>query len=281
VNSRILTAVTFGALGRTPDDALDLVAAAVLIAQEEFPDLRLSDVMEKFADLARRAPHLDGAPPRRRAEALARFLFRDERFGPNEATYHDPRNSCVNVVLETRRGIPISLSLVLLEVARRCGLALCGVGFPGRFLVGLPGDPEFYIDPFGRGRVLSAQGCRDLHRELTGGNGKWSDAFLAPVTRKQTLQRMLRNLKEIFLLREDVGRCRAAAEKLSALSPDDLEELRDRGVLSLSEGDWMRALSDLETYLAGRPAAEDAELIRTHVKVLKQHIAAVGLAEPG
>ncbi len=272
MNNRILTQASFSALGRLPDDQVDLVLANVMIAQEDFPALRLSDVAARFADLAARAPRLEASTPRRRATALAEFLFVQEGFHGNDKTYYDPRNSFVNHVLERKSGIPISLTLVLLEVARRTGVPLAGVGFPGRFLAGIPGDPDFFIDAFGGGRILDAKGCEELFREQSGGKGKWSPAFLETVTRKQTLQRMLRNLKEIYLHREDVPRCLRAAEKLSALAPDDLEEVRDRGVLSLHGGAFVRALSDLETYLAGRPEADDAELIRTHVKVLKQHL---------
>jgi regulator of sirC expression with transglutaminase-like and TPR domain len=274
VNTRILTQATFATLGRLPDDQLDLILANVLIAQEDNPALRLSDVAARFADLAARAPRLEAASNRKRAEALSVYLFQEEGFRANEKAYYDPRNSFVSHVLERKVGIPISLTLILLEVARRCGIPLAGVGFPGRFLAGLPGDGDFFIDSFGGGRVLNAKDCEDLYREQSGGKGKWSPEFLATVSRKQTLQRMLRNLKEIYLNREDVPRCLRAAEKLSALSPDDLEEIRDRGVLSLHGGAFVRALSDLETYLAGRPEADDAELIRTHVKVLKQHLGA-------
>ncbi|MCC6739852.1 MAG: tetratricopeptide repeat protein [Planctomycetia bacterium] len=274
MNARILTQASFSALGRLPDDQIDFVLASVLIAQEEDPSIRLSDVAARLSDLAARAPTVPGAPMRRRAEAIATFLFQEEGFHANEKAYYDPRNSFLHFVLERKVGIPISLTLVLLEVARRRDVPLVGVGFPGRFLAGLPGDGDFFIDAFGGGKVLTAKECEALFLEQTGGHGRWSPSFLEPVTRKQTLQRMLRNLKEIYLNREDVPRCLRAAEKLSALSPDDLEEVRDRGVLALHGGAYMRALSDLETYLAGRPGAEDAELIRTHVKVLRQHIGA-------
>lgn len=274
VNTRILTHASFTALGRLPDDQLDLVLASVLIAQDEYPALRFSEVAGAFADLAARAPRNERMSPRERVEALSVFLFQEERFRGNEKTYYDPRNSFLNEVLERRLGIPITLTLVLLEVAGRCGLPMVGVAFPGRFMAGLPGDANFFVDPFGGGKILTAKECESMYAEQTEGRGRWSPAWLAPVSRKQTLQRMLRNLKEIYLNREDVPRCLRAAEKLSALEPDDLEELRDRGVLSLHGGAWIRALSDLETYLAGRPGADDAELIRTHVKVLKQHLGA-------
>ncbi|MCE9583584.1 MAG: tetratricopeptide repeat protein [Planctomycetes bacterium] len=274
MNARILTHASFTALGRLPDDQLDLVLASVLIAQDEYPGLRLSEVAGRLADLAARAPACKGASPREKAEALSVFLFREERFRGNEKGYYDPRNSFMNEVLERRLGIPITLTLVLLEVASRCGLPMAGVAFPGRFLARLPGDDDFFVDPFGGGRILTAKGCEDMFADQTEGRGRWMESYLLPVSRKQTLQRMLRNLKEIYLNREDVPRCLRAAEKLSALEPDDLEELRDRGVLSLHGGAWIRALSDLETYLAGRPEADDAELIRTHVKVLKQHLGA-------
>ena len=272
VNARILSRSYFAGLAAIPDERIDLVAASVVLAQDEDPKLRLSEVAGGFADLAARSPRLPGAADRPRAEALAVFLFREEGFSPNEADYYDPANSFLDHVLQRRTGIPITLSLVLLEVGRRLGLPLVGVAFPGRFLVRLPGDPDFFIDPFARGRILSARGCESLYRRQTDGKGAWSSEFLDPASRKRTLQRLLRNLKEIYLRQEDIPRCLAIAEKLAALFPEDLEEIRDRGVLSLHSGSWVRALADMETYLAGRPEAEDAELIRSHVKVVRGQI---------
>ena len=269
MSPRILTQIEFGRLGRQPDSEIDLALAAARIAEDEYPRLRPSDVLRPLADLAARAPRLPGAPDRVRAAALARFLFKEEGFGPNEQEYYDPRNSYLNDVLARKLGIPITLSLVLLEVARRVDIPLAGIGFPRRFLVGLAGDPDFFIDPFGRGRVLDLRAAMKLHEELGAPRRSWRPGFACPVSKKEILQRLLRNLKEIFLRREDIPRCLAATEKLAALSPEDLEEVRDRGVLSLHGRAWIRALADLETYLAGRPEADDAHLIRSHVRVLR------------
>jgi regulator of sirC expression with transglutaminase-like and TPR domain len=273
--SHVLTQVCFGEIARRADDEIDLALAALLIAEEEYPRLRPSDVLESIGELARRAPRLEGSG-RERAATLAHHLFVTEGFRPNQEAYYDPGNSYLNCVLERRLGIPISLSIVLIEVAARLGLTLVGVGFPRRFLVRLPDDDDFFIDPFERGRTRTAEGCRRLFRQLGGEDESWSPDFLAPATRKHVLQRMLRNLKEIFLRANDVPRCLAAAEKLSALEPGDLDEIRDRGVLSLHGGAWVRALADLETYLAGRPAADDSELIRRHCRVLRRHIVEAG-----
>ncbi|MBI2922481.1 MAG: tetratricopeptide repeat protein [Planctomycetes bacterium] len=266
---RILTQIEFGRYGRQPDSEIDLAVAAGRIAEDEYPRLRPSDILRPLADLAARAPRLPGAPDRVRAAALARFLFKEEGFGPDEAEYYDPRNSYLNEVLARKVGIPLTLSLVLIEVAHRVGIPLVGIGFPRRFLVGLAGDTDFFVDPYGRGRVLDLRGTMKLHEELGGPRRSWRPAFACPASNKEILQRLLRNLKEIFLRREDIPRCLAATEKLAALSPDDLEEVRDRGVLSLHGRAWIRALADLETYLAGRPEAEDSDLIRSHVRVLR------------
>jgi len=272
----LLTRVCFGEIARRPDSEIDFTVAASLIAEEEYPDLRPSDILGQLQDIAARAPRLEGSA-RERATLLAHHLFVTEGFRPNETSYDDPANSYLNVVLSTRLGIPISLSLVLIEVGALLGLPLVGIGFPRRFLVGLPGDDDFYIDPFDRGRMRGAAGCRRLFRQLGGEDADWTPEFLAPSSRKQIVQRVLRNLKEVFLRAGDVPRCLAAAQKLSALEPSDLDEIRDRGVLSLHGGAWVRALADLETYLAGKPGAEDAELIRRHCRVLRRHIVDAGV----
>jgi regulator of sirC expression with transglutaminase-like and TPR domain len=274
VNSSVLANPSFEALGRLPDDQLDLALAATLIAQDLRPTVRATDVFRSLASLAARAPRLDGAPPRARARALSEFLFRKEGFGPAPESAGHPAASDIDLVLRNRQGIPITLSLVLIEVARRTGLRLHGIGFPMRFLVGIPGDPDAYIDPWSRGRFLDRTACRGLLAELSGGKLPWREEFLAPATHKQIVQRMLRNLKELYLRRQDVARCLLAAQRLSALAPEDLEEVRDRGVLALHNCEWVRALSDLQRYLAGRPEAEDAPLIRRHARKLRDQILA-------
>src|SRR5262249_8416488 len=155
---------------------------------------------------------------------------KQEGFRANRTNYYDPRNSFLNDVLERKKGIPITLSVVYLEVARRAGLELRGVGFPGHFLVKCAeGEEEIVIDPFDKGEVRTVEDLQMLLDGLYGGKVALRPEFLAPVTHRQIVQRMLNNLKGIYLSEENLLKALSAAERLVILQPSSAPEIRDRG----------------------------------------------------
>lgn len=180
-----------------PDEALPLDEAALCIAAHADPSVDVGANLARLDDLAAAcpAPTLDG---------LVQHLFRHEGFTGNSSDYYDPRNSLLHEVLERRLGIPITLSVVALEVGRRIGVPLSGVGLPGHFLLRDKVDERVFIDPFHGGRLLDEAACRRLHRTMAGAESRWDPSYLLPVSRRSIVLRMLGNLKAIYLRRADV-----------------------------------------------------------------------------
>jgi regulator of sirC expression with transglutaminase-like and TPR domain len=255
---------------------LDLVRAALLIAQPEYPGLEVERCLERIALLA--APLRDAVDaadgPVDAALLIARHLGQDLGFAGNTEDYSDPRNSFLNEVMERRTGIPITLSLIYLAVAGELGVPLCGVGFPGHFLVRLDGDPEqaslLVLDPFHRGAVLDRSALHRRLREVAGPSARLGTEHLEAATPVQILIRMLRNLKTIYLGSGDHLRALAATERILILAPDDLAELRDRGGLYERLGCVGPATQDLQRYLALSPAAGDRAEVSRRVGELQR-----------
>jgi regulator of sirC expression with transglutaminase-like and TPR domain len=176
-------------------------------------------------------------------------------------------------VLDRKTGIPISLSVLYMEVGQKIGLALQGIGFPGHFLVKALGDrEEIIIDPFNQGEILSHEGLEAMLSKLYGGKIVFDSALLQPVSKKQILRRMLNNLKLIYLRQEDWLKGLSVIERLVVLDPGSGEDIRDRGLIYLRLECFKQALEDLESYLRLVPNAADAGAVREQVKVLTRQI---------
>ena len=249
-----------------------LAEAALAIAAEEYPDLDPAACLAELDRLGALA--VRRAPVARRAattlRAVREVLFEDEGFRGNEKSYYDPRNSYLNEVLDRRLGIPITLSLVFLEVARRAGLELAGVGFPGHFLVKLAPEagPEIFIDPYNAGELLTAEECVARFKNVSQGRD-FDPRFLQAVSPRQILGRMLHNLKKIYVEQGDDVRAYWVIDRLLILAPDAADEIRDRGLVSARLGLKPAAARDLEAYLALQPAAADVGEIRELLATLR------------
>jgi regulator of sirC expression with transglutaminase-like and TPR domain len=246
-------------------DPVPLDQVALAIAEEEYPRLDTEEYLVRLDRLAERVRRKAPASGRTvmALHALRKVLFEEEGLQGNEAEYGDPRNSFLNDVLDRRLGIPISLSVVYMEVARRIGLTLAGVGFPGHFLakhVSATGT-EFFVDAFNGGELLSADECVARYRARTGGRDL-DRRYLDAVAPRQILARMLHNLKRSYLERKDDVRAYWVLDRLLLLAPGQLETLRDRGLVSARLGVAAAAERDLESYLSGAPAATDAADVR-------------------
>lgn len=255
-----------------PDEEIDLLRAALEMGRFAYPDLDTEAHIHRLTRLADAASRYllesDDISPL----ALARFLFEVVGFAGNAEHYTDPRNSFLNEVLVRRLGIPISLSVVYLEVARRSNVAAEGVGLPGHFIVRVhdPNGQVMYLDPFHRGAVLTEADCRARVHALTAGRLPFHPAFLQPVGRRYILTRMLNNLKHSYLARGDVASAAQIVERLLVLSPDDLEVMRDLGVLYAQLGKVRAAISLLQRYVEERPTAPDVPAIQAMLRELVQ-----------
>ena len=272
-----------------------LAPAALLVARIEYPRLDVEAYLAKLdamGELARRAMqrHVERTGDGSRLaciKAVNECLFDELHFVGNREKYEDPRNSCLNEVLDRRTGIPITLCVVYMEVARRAGLHIDGVNFPGHFLVRCPevgsrGSSGLIIDPFHGGALLSEHDCRLLLQRQVGGEVAFSKSLLAPTTRLQIIVRMLINLKRIYVHMRSFPQARDVTELLLAMTPSALSELRDRGLLAYHLNDVTGALRDLQTYLKlsslselDKESREEQEQIWEHVKTLRRRVASL------
>ncbi|MEJ8810900.1 MULTISPECIES: SirB1 family protein [Variovorax] len=260
------------------DEQFPLLEAAASIAQDEYPELDvqqvLGDVDQLLARLKRRLPA--DAAPLHRLRTLNQFFFHDLSFGGNVNDYYDPDNSYLNAVLRTRRGIPISLAVLWMELAHGLGLQARGVGFPGHFMlkVTLP-KGQVVIDPF-TGKSLSREELSERLEPYKRSNGLVGDfdvplgLYLQPATPREIIGRMLRNLKEIHHAQEDWQRAIAVQDRLVALFPEAWGEYRDRGLAHAEQGNSALAVRDLETYLAHADEALDIDTIAERVAALRR-----------
>lgn len=262
------------AVGR-PEEEIDLGRAALVIAQSEYPELDIDAYVGKIDRLAASVSDRCGeeSNPYRLLASLNYVLFTQEGFRGDRSDYYNPKNSFLNDVIERKQGIPITLSVLYMEIARRVGLTVEGVGFPGHFLVKcLDEEEEIVIDPFHGGEVRPAEELQGLLDELYQGKVSFRPEFLASVTKKQILRRMLHNLKAIYLHQGNLAKTVSVIERLVILDPYAAQEIRDRGLLYLKLESLPRALEDLETYLKLAPHVDDADEIREQVVSLRKRL---------
>ena len=262
----------FTALVSGPEEDLDLAEAALLIAREEQPDLDVAHYLKRLDQLADAVrTELPPSPTHNDTlQCLNTHLFLKEELRGNTGEYYDPRNSFLNEVLETKVGIPITLSVIYMEVGRRLGLALVGIGFPGHFLVRYSGpDGERILDPFLGGANLSEAQLAAKLRSMYGENNPLAvqvSKLLTPATKKEILTRMLGNLKGVYLNKGDFERALSVIDRMVLIRPDAATEFRDRGAVQQRLGRMQGAVRDFKTYLELTPDAPDADRIRTLIQ---------------
>ncbi len=268
--------LAFARLLTQPEAEIDLAEAALLIAKEEYPGLEVADYLGRLENMAEHVRTLVGTTvnPHRLIASLNEYLFQRLGFHGNTQEYYDPRNSFLNEVLDRRIGIPITLSIVYMSVAHRSGLCLQGVGMPGHFLVKYVAQgEEIVIDPFNGGAMVSPSDCQRLMDHVYGGKLAFQQRFLAAVGTRQILFRMLSNLKGIYCNAQEYGKALGVVERLLILDPRVPNEIRDRGLLLCQLKRFAEATLALERYLRLMPAAEDAEVIREHLRSLRERVA--------
>ncbi len=259
------------ALRDQPGIALD--AAALEMAAIERPGLDPAPYLEMLdriaSELDTRLGRHSGADGPRFVRIANHYLFQELGFRGNESDYYDPGNSCLDVVLDRRTGIPITLSVVYIEVARRLGRPAFGIGLPGHFVVQYADvDYSTYIDPFHGGRLLTEDDCSKLSREITGVDPAAERSTLAPVGSRYILVRMLNNLRSVYFQSKQYGKAAAVMDLLLEAFPENADYYKARGVARLNLREFVAAKRDLETYLKFSPNTPDREEITRQLEAI-------------
>jgi regulator of sirC expression with transglutaminase-like and TPR domain len=276
-SSELLQAFAALVQSRIDDERIDLLRAALTFARVEYPHLDPDPYIHQVEDLSRRAAALidDPGEPAECIAALNQVLFKEEMFCGNAADYYNPRNSFINDVLDRRLGIPITLALLYMEVGRRAGFPLFGVGMPGHFLVkhyDISGRP-ILIDAFERGSVVTEEDCRKKVQTIYSGQITLQPEFLLTVTRRQMLTRMLNNLRTIYLSQRDFRRAVQMVDLILVIYPRSPEDVKQRAALRYNLDDFSGALADFEEYVKMAPDASDAEDVRQTAVGLRRQLA--------
>jgi regulator of sirC expression with transglutaminase-like and TPR domain len=256
-----------------PEDQIDLGRATLAIATQEYPDLKIEDCLSQLDALGQAVELRIGEErnPYRVIAALNTVLFKEHGFQGNRAEYYDPKNSFLNDVITRKKGIPISLSVIYMEVARRVGLSLGGVGFPGHFLVKYhDAEIEILIDVFNEGEIRAREDLDQMLQQLYRGQVSYQPGFVAPLSKRDILRRMLNNLKWIYLEKGDPLKTLSVLDQLVILDPGSASEIRDRGLLYITLECYAQALEDLESYLRLAPGADDAPRIKAQIESVRQ-----------
>jgi len=277
----------FVALITGNDADIDLARAALLIANEEYPDLDVAHYMAQLDSLAEHVRDMLGISPAGNISqtsakpelpdvlvAINSVLFDQEHFRGAQKDYYNPCNSFLNDVLERHTGIPITLSLLYIEIGKRLGMQIDGIGLPFHFVVRcrLP-DGDIYVDAFEGGRLLSEEECRTLVQRALRGKATFNSRWLEPVSKKQFLVRMLTNLKHIYVYKGDYARALSVCDRIVLLIPQAPIERRDRGIIHLHLKHHARALRDLKAYVELAPEAEDTAEVKRQISAIRQIIA--------
>jgi regulator of sirC expression with transglutaminase-like and TPR domain len=269
----------------TEDNAsIDLAQAALLIAAEEYPGLDIDQYMGRLKELAEQVRLCLAKGSQQTSttvndsmevlQGLNTVLFEQEHFRGNRAHYNDPQNSFLNRVLDRRLGVPLTLSLLYMEVGKRLGLHIEGIGMPFHFIVRCSiQETSIYIDPYEKGRFLSEEDCRQRLAQIFKNEEDLDPHWLEPLSSRQLLIRMLTNLKHIYLHKKDFQRALNACDRILLISPESPVELRDRGIVHFQLKYYARALHDLNAYLELFPHADDLQEVRQQVRLIRQLIA--------
>jgi regulator of sirC expression with transglutaminase-like and TPR domain len=265
----------FAAEVSKPDRWVGLARAALLVGAEEEPRLcNVNRCLARLDEMGEEARARASSSGISRVEALNRYLFDEQGFAGNQSNYYDPRNSMLHRVLERRTGIPITLSIVYAEVGRRAGLKVEGIGLPGHFIVRASeeGGENVLVDPF-YGKVVDEDECQKRLDVIYEGRVTLGEEHLCAVGVRTTLVRVLGNLKAVYVQGQLFRRALAAVERILLLTPHDLDERRDRGMLLAQLDRLPEAIAETQSYLNLAPDAADADAVREQLKKMQNRMA--------
>jgi regulator of sirC expression with transglutaminase-like and TPR domain len=267
----------FSEIASLNEETFPLDRAALAVALEEYPGLDISEYLRRLDALAARVEVLVGVDlsPVNIIESINEILFVEEGLCGNNEDYYDPRNSCLNQVLDHRLGIPVSLAVIYIEVARRLSFMIQGVGLPGHFLVKHTAESrDVIIDPFNRGKIMTLNDCQELLDQIHNGKVEMSSSLLQPMEKRAIITRLLYNLKGIYMEKEQYNHALSIVDKILLLNPGVPSEFRDRGILYMQTSLFGKALADLEFYHEHVAAPEDSSNIQNHIKMLRDIVCA-------
>ncbi|MBM3942971.1 MAG: hypothetical protein FJ316_08625 [SAR202 cluster bacterium] len=260
-----------------PEEDIQLDRAALYLAGQFCPEMELEQHLKRLEGLAEqvKAAVSPEASPGHWAEALSHVLFRQAGLRGNTEDYYNPGNSYINRVLETGLGIPITLSVIYMEVARRLGISCSGIGLPGHFIVGLP-DLDLYVDPFHQGNLLSAMDCRRLIKEMFGERLSWQPEFLAPCTKREILFRMLTNLKQIFVSGDQYPLVIATLQQMTVVHPEQASLYKELAWCHLRLQQPRSALKCLERFQELASPSDHPEQVVQQLHLLRAALESSG-----
>jgi regulator of sirC expression with transglutaminase-like and TPR domain len=265
----------FEKLMKKPEQDVRLAEAALYIARDEYPQIDIPaylELLKNWSTLLRK--EASRKPGHSRLDLLHDLLFQRMHFSGNIDNYYDPKNSFLNDVIDSRKGIPISLSVIYLELAWSLGLDATGIGFPGHFLVRVNHRGEtVYVDAFHKGKIMSANDCVEFWNDISEGEVQFQENFLSSMNKHQILIRMLRNLKGIYLEQKNYKKVIRIMDKLIVLNPGVPEEIRDRGIIHYQIQAYRLALQDFESYISAASQPDDGEVIHQYIEVLREYSA--------
>ena len=234
---------------------------ALFASTIEYPQLDTNKEMESLEALTAVAKRRLGNEKEYlpRITILSEYLFDEVGFSGNQVDFYDPKNSYLNMVLERRVGIPLLLSIVYLDVAKKVGVDCSGIGSPRHFLVGASIEGEWiYLDPFNRGLIMNKFEARGFVTKLLPKDHKWQESFLEPVSKKEIVSRIYRNLKHLYINGNELEKAYSVIDLLVSLQPDNFDEIRDRGILGVQLGLKSQSLADLKWYISQNPVGRTA-----------------------
>jgi len=259
------------------DEKIDLVRGALTIARTEYPELNIESYVHRVDELAHHAESRisEIGDASETIAAVNHVLFRQAGLRGNREDYYDPRNSFLNDVLDRRLGIPITLALIYMEIGRRLGFPLFGVGMPGHFLLknyDIDGH-ETLIDCFNGGDILNSQDCQRRLDEIYSGQMTLRPEFLFAVSRRQMLTRILNNLKTVYMSARNFKKVLPLVDLVLVIYPRSPEDVKQRALLRYSLGQSKGAAEDLEEYLRMSPEASDSDEIRQTALSIRRMLA--------
>ena len=251
---------------KKPEADIRLDRAALYLAGEEYPEIDVHSYLAELDAFASQIAlrEIAETAPADLARAIAHYLFDQVGLHGNTGEYYSPENSYLNRVLETRTGIPITLSLIFLEVARRLGLRCSGVGLPGHFIVGLDDTGE-YLDPFNAGTMLSAEDCRNLVQNMSGGRLEWTDQVLAPYTKRDVLFRILNNLKSVYIQTKEYTKAVGVIQRMAIISPGMSSLYQEQAWCHAQQYEYRMAIGVLEAYLEEAGEPDDSKQVKDQI----------------
>lgn len=262
----------FVELALRPDDQVDLVEGSLVIDLEDDPSIDIDAYLGRVSEWSGAVrDRLEGSRDIDRiVEAINRLLFDEEGFHGEDEDYYDPRSALLSATLDKHAGLPISLSVLYIEISRRVGAEVSGISLPGRFLVKFTGAFGIVVvDPFDGGRVLTTPELQKLLDEVYGGGVRLREHHLRSFSPKEILACELAHLKAAYLAQHDLVRAAASIDRLLILDRNDPYEVRDRAAVAVQMHAYAEACRCLERYLALMPHADDSARVREQILWLR------------